>query len=135
MEKFKALMFLLAISFILSSCKEIGEKLDGTIIKKNKEGDVKILNYSPYTEDNPVEVELKGNTLLKTGSVAKNTSVTFQDVPIEVRLTMSITDKKGRSVSIWFELQINETIEFKYKGEPPIEWKSNKRGEGYINYY
>jgi ABC-type oligopeptide transport system substrate-binding subunit len=125
MKKLKVFMFLLAcllvLSLILSSCE------------KTKDGEVKVTNSSPYVEDNPVNVQLiknyyGDNNLLAEEDVTRNRSVTFTGVPPEAPLTMKITDKDGRVVSISFSLLINEKLAFKYKGESPIEYTSKGGG-------
>jgi len=92
MKKLKDFMFLLVwfllLSLILSSCEKVGAMIGG----KTKDGEVKVTNYSPYKEDDPVNIKLilmseKRNgsfTILGDEKVKRNKSITFTDVPSEV---------------------------------------------------
>jgi len=115
MKKSKVVSFavtlasLLVLCLVLASCSDEEKTKDGTVILKNT---------SSYSEDNPVSAQLfKGSEVLATSSIGTGKRVTWTDVPSEVSLSITVTDKKDRSTSTYsFSLDLNETRKYKYDG-------------------
>jgi len=122
------LMWLLVLSLILSSCGKISEITSG----KTKDGKVKITNSSSFSSDDPVNIQLikvtdrygdRGEHIYKEEvladkQLAKNRSITFTDVPLDVSLTIKIKDQNGREVFYRnISLTVNETLKLNYNGD------------------